>query len=443
VKIILAFLTWAAAILSITPFLRPGNPYVTILLWPFKLMAGALSTVLAVISGLGALAGLVRRDWTLASVGAIGAGLAVSYAQRVTRPHDGFAAAFGADWESHIPATLQSRLLPSRWSPVALAPQSYVWQRNVEYSRNRETGEPLLADLWQSTAGVRRTGLGVIYIHGGGWQYGSKDLATRPLFQRLVSEGHTVLDIEYTLCPEADIQTQVTEVKEAILWLKARGSGYGVDPERIVLMGGSAGGHLALLAAYTPNHDAFQPAPDAGDTSVRAVVSYYPPVDLVMRDEDIGSTRSLYKGSEAQNMIERAALGFLDWMLQMASFRRGEAEGAGDSQGDRAQFHGYDYIHRLVGCTPEESPETYELLSPAAHVGSPCPATLLLQGSDDVFQLAPAVRRLQQSLRGAGVPSVLVEFPHSEHAFDLILPQISPAAQAATYDVERFLALMV
>ena len=108
-----------------------------------------------------------------------------------------------------------------------------------------------------------------------------------------------------------------------------------------------------------------------------------------------------------------------------------------------SEFHGYDYIHRLVGCTPEESPETYELLSPAGHVGSHCPPTLLLQGSDDVFQLAPAVRRLQQALRGAGVPSVLVEFPHSEHAFDLILPQISPAAQAATYDVERFLALMV
>ena len=52
---------------------------------------------------------------------------------------------------------------------------------------------------------------------------------------------------------------------------------------------------------------------------------------------------------------------------------------------------------------------------------------------------APAASHLQ----AAGVPSVLVEFPNSDHAFDLVLPHISPAAQAATYDVERFLALMV
>ncbi len=57
--------------------------------------------------------------------------------------------------------------------------------------------------------------------------------------------------------------------------------------------------------------------------------------------------------------------------------------------------------------------------------------------------MSRSVRRLHQLLRTAGVPSVLVEFPNSDHAFDLVLPRISPAAQAATYDVERFLALMV
>jgi hypothetical protein len=319
VTTILAFLTWAAALLCISPFLRPSNSNVTILLWPFKLMAGALSTVLALISGLGALLGLVRRDWPLASAGAIGAGLATLYAHRVTRPHDGFAEAFGPDWESRIPDTLRSRLLPRRWSPVALAPQSYVWLRDVEYSRNRKTGAPLLADLWQPTAGVRRTGLGVIYIHGGGWQYGSRDMATRAFFRRLASQGHIVLDIEYTLCPEADIQTQVTEVKEAILWLKACGRDYGVDPERLVLMGGSAGGHLALLAAYTPNHDAFQPVPGEGDTSVRAVVAYYPPAEFPALDEDIQRVRSLSGDSGAHSMLEKAAFGILDWAFRLAS----------------------------------------------------------------------------------------------------------------------------
>jgi acetyl esterase/lipase len=52
---------------------------------------------------------------------------------------------------------------------------------------------------------------------------------------------------------------------------------------------------------------------------------------------------------------------------------------------------------------------------------------------------APALHR---KLQEAGVPSVYVEFPRTDHAFDIFLPKVSPAAQAAMYDVDRFLALM-
>jgi acetyl esterase/lipase len=56
--------------------------------------------------------------------------------------------------------------------------------------------------------------------------------------------------------------------------------------------------------------------------------------------------------------------------------------------------------------------------------------------------MGPSVQRLHHALVAAGVASVLVEFPRTDHAFDLVLPQVSPVAQAATYDVERFLALL-
>lgn len=52
------------------------------------------------------------------------------------------------------------------------------------------------------------------------------------------------------------------------------------------------------------------------------------------------------------------------------------------------------------------------------------------------------MRTLARKLEDAGVPVVLVEYPQTEHAFDLILPEISPVAQAALYEVERFLALV-
>jgi acetyl esterase/lipase len=68
---------------------------------------------------------------------------------------------------------------------------------------------------------------------------------------------------------------------------------------------------------------------------------------------------------------------------------------------------------------------------------------LLLQGAHDMGGMAPDVRRLHRALRQAGATSVYVEFPNTEHGFDLFFPKWSPAAQAATYDTERFLALMV
>jgi len=81
---------------------------------------------------------------------------------------------------------------------------------------------------------------GVIYAHGSGWRVGDKDMLTRHFFPRLAGQGHLVLDIAYTLRPEADIPTMVSEVNQAILWLKNNSSILGLDPEGIVLMGGSA-----------------------------------------------------------------------------------------------------------------------------------------------------------------------------------------------------------
>jgi acetyl esterase/lipase len=96
----------------------------------------------------------------------------------------------------------------------------------------------------------------------------------------------------------------------------------------------------------------------------------------------------------------------------------------------------------LLGAEPELDPELYRQLSPLGRVDAHCPPTLLLQGTADIFGMGPSVRRLHQALQAAGVPSVLVEFPGADHAFDLVLPQVSPAAQSAVYDVERFLGLM-
>lgn len=61
---------------------------------------------------------------------------------------------------------------------------------------------------------------------------------------------------------------------------------------------------------------------------------------------------------------------------------------------------------------------------------------------NDCFQPAHLSRVLHHKLVESGVPALYVEFPQTEHGFDLLLPRYAPAAQSALYDVERFLALM-
>jgi acetyl esterase/lipase len=99
-------------------------------------------------------------------------------------------------------------------------------------------------------------------------------------------------------------------------------------------------------------------------------------------------------------------------------------------------------MRALLGGTPDEVPEVYRQASPISYVGPACPPTLLLQGADDMVVSAQAVRQLAEALWAAGAPVLHVEYPQTEHAFDIILPDFAPAAQAALYEVERFLALL-
>lgn len=399
----------------------------SIVLWGPKLLVSALAPLTALIGGMLAALGLRRHDPLTAGAGVASAALAAGYMARVIAVPTDFESIFGPEWPDRIPDQRRAAMLPRRWTPYSPAAAA-DGVRNIPYGVHPETGQLLLADLWLPPAGVARSGLGMIYVHGGAWRLGEKDKGTGWLFRRLASQGHVIMDINYTLAPASDVSGMVQDVKRAVIWLKRNGVEYGVAAQRIVLMGGSAGGHLALLAAYTPNDPVLQPDGSAIDTSLRGVVSFYGPADFMDMYEATERTRERIArrkrirpyGVLLESLLQRAGLAPVNVPVEQTR----------------------NYIAELLGAEPADDPDLYQRLSPLGHVGSHCPPTLLLQGTADIFGMGPSVQRLHQALQAAGVPSVLVEFPHTDHAFDLVLPQVSPAAQAAVYDVERFLALM-
>jgi acetyl esterase/lipase len=94
----------------------------------------------------------------------------------------------------------------------------------------------------------------VLFVHGGGWTQGSKGTANQ--FKIFFKEGYAVATIEYRLAKDAPAPAAIEDVRSALCYL-LKESKYHIDPNRVVLMGGSAGGHLALLAGYVQNNKQF------------------------------------------------------------------------------------------------------------------------------------------------------------------------------------------
>jgi acetyl esterase/lipase len=170
----------------------------------------------------------------------------------------------GADWNDRMPSRLRRQMVHRRWTgPIVKSPQPRLRQ-DVPFATVPGTGRVLLCDVWQPPIGVAPSGVAVVYLHGSAYVVFDKDFATRPLFRHLVAQGHVIVDVAYRLYPKTDVPGMVADALRAVAWVRDHAGELGVDPDRIVLAGGSAGGHLSLLAAYGHDAPAFQMGWDRG-----------------------------------------------------------------------------------------------------------------------------------------------------------------------------------
>lgn len=420
-KVLARLLSTASLLVTSATLARPRSGWARLALFVPKLFAGSRILFFGAMGLCGSLLGWIcKRDWLSVLFGITGLAIALRHIARIANNM------MGVDKE--IREALPARPAPAkpRWRThdafhaLRPAPPGYRRQQDVQVGEHRESGDPLLADLWRPAEGCRSSGLGIIYLHGSGWHYAGKDFGTRPFFRHLTHQGHVVADLAYTLAPQAGLLAMVADVKRALAWMKHHARDLGIERERIVLMGGSAGGHLALLAAYTPNHPTLDPADVTVDTTVRAVISYYGPPDLRAQFASFDQL----PGLTGVSRVERSFMGYLEKRFGFSVIPV------------------HSLLPSFLGGTPAQVPQLYDLASPCRHVGSHCPATLLLQGTHDFSGVTPEVRKLHAALRRAGCRSFLFELPDTEHGFDLYKPEWSPAAQAATRTTLRFLAAL-
>ena len=138
----------------------------------------------------------------------------------------------------------------------------------------------LLADVFTPPEGTSN-GAGVLLIHGGGWTSGDRS-QLRGYGILLGRIGYTCVACEYRLAPASKWPAQIHDVKAALRWMRASARDLGIDPHKIAVSGNSAGGHLSLMVAGTPNLPEFEG--DGGNpgvgTDVAACIAFYAPALL-------------------------------------------------------------------------------------------------------------------------------------------------------------------
>jgi acetyl esterase/lipase len=157
-------------------------------------------------------------------------------------------------------------------------PDSVEWQEGIEYSNPGD--EHLQLNLARPKTG---DGLfpAVLCIHGGGFRAGKRESYDN-LCVKLAERGYVAATITYRLAPKHQFPAAVHDTKAAVRWLRANAKTYHIDPNRIGVTGGSAGGHLAQFLGVTANVPQFEGTggnPDQSST-VTCVVNVYGPSDF-------------------------------------------------------------------------------------------------------------------------------------------------------------------
>jgi acetyl esterase/lipase len=249
---------------------------------------------------------------------------------------------------------------------------------------------PLRLDLYSGhVAGPRPL---VVFVHGGGWTTGHKRATAHyadfpGLLASLARKGFVVASVEYRLSGEKAFPGAIVDVTAAVSFLRANAVRYGIDPGRVVLWGGSAGAHIAAMAAFT-------------DARVQGFIGWYGPYDV-------------------DALLAR----------QLAAVKAGVPM---DAQAKSELTGGLSFFGcTLDGCPPGMA----RAASPIAHVDRADPPTLLVHGTADTLVPPAQSEAFESVLRNAGVPVEIVMLPGANHGWTSKTPAETTSASQRAVEV--------
>ena len=274
-----------------------------------------------------------------------------------------------------LPAGAQAQGAPK-------VPDTVVFETGVEYSN--PDGQHLQLNIARPKSGDGPFPA-IVCIHGGGFRAGKRE-SYDGLVLRLAERGYVALTVTYRLAPKYPFPAAVHDTKAAVRWVRANAAKYKIDPARVGVTGGSAGGHLAQFLGVTAGVSEFEgDGGNAGQSSaVTCVVNVYGPSDF---------TKSYGKSVDAAEVLPL----FLGGNLETQRFR-------------------HLLSSPLYWVTPRAAP------------------TLCIHGTEDKYVAHEQAVWLVEKMKASGAEADLLTLPGAGHGFKGKDAETAEAALMAFFD---------
>jgi acetyl esterase/lipase len=256
----------------------------------------------------------------------------------------------------------------------------------------------------------------VVWIHGGALIMGNRGQVDRTLLNKLAKAGFTVVSIDYRLAPETKLPAILEDVEDACKWVYDKGPElFRIDPKKIAIMGGSAGGYLTLTTGFRVH-----PAP-------KALVSFYGYGDIAgpwySRPDPFYSRMPSVPKEEAYQAVGRSVI----------------SESSGKN--NRHRFYLFCrqqglWPKEVAGHDPDKDPRAFDAFCPVRNVSAKYPPTLLVHGTKDTDVPYEQSKTMAEELARKGVQHELITVPEAGHG----LAGAKPAEVADIHD--RVLAFL-
>jgi acetyl esterase/lipase len=220
----------------------------------------------------------------------------------------------------------------------------------------------------------------VLFFHGGGWQQGNKSHMHKWI-RKFVEQGYVGVTVAYRFAPEYRWPSQIEDAKEAVRFLRAHAAEYNIDPQRVGVMGESAGGYLALMLGVTDLKDSLEGKSQFPEFSsaVQCVVSYFSATDFTAPRKELSPE------------LKQDMLNYYNKPLDQV-------------------------LTDFTGATSKDDPRLTRI-SVLSYVDENDAPVLIFQGDMDPFVSLEHAIKLQKKLEEAGVPHELVVVKGGGHGF--------------------------